>query len=116
MEVERSRAAYDAACLVYSHNEATKHLGKIMENDKKTVVFSMVTNGEQSSICGHFALAGDDGSITYHQDQLMTLPSMDDYETYMQARTITRNVQDLARQKSESLRDLLAMSPLSLSP
>lgn len=107
MSAGKSQCAYNAAILVYGHNEAMKFLQKYVANDQKAVVFSMATNGVTTQIYGHFSMTRDD-RINYHQCHLMTLPSLtNNYDEFKKACTIIHNLQYLGRQRSQALRDML---------
>lgn len=105
--VARAQAAYDAACIIYGHNEMKKYQGKEIGDDKKVHIFSMTTDGDALTIYGHFSVMAEDGSVTYHQKPLVHASPTTGYESFKVARAVVRNVQDLARQRSEDLRDML---------
>lgn len=110
MPAGRSQCAYNAAFAVYGHNEAIKfHQGHV-PNDKKAVVFSMVTNGGGgwTEVFGHFATTDHDGQVSYHQCELAQLPSFTStYDDFTKACSMIHNLQHLARERSTTLRDML---------
>lgn len=114
--VGRAQAAYDAACIIYGHNQVTKHQAKDINNDKKAHMFSVTTDGHTFTVYAHFSVLGADGKVTYHQKPLVYASPTLDYESFKDARAIIRNLQDLARKKAEDLRDTLkhaAVVPVS---
>lgn len=110
MPAGRSRCAYNAAFAVYGHNEAIKSIEGHVPNDKKAVVFSMVTNGGGgwTEVFGHFATTDHDGQVSYHQCELAQLPSFTStYDDFTKACLMIHNLQHLARERPATLRDML---------
>lgn len=105
--IAQSQTAHAAACAVYGHSQVLEHIERKASNHK-IVVFSIITDGYHTTIYGHHATKSKNGDIKYHQNPLLDLPSFTTtYESYKDARRMLRNVQDLARERSELFRDML---------
>lgn len=84
----RTQCAYDAAFLLYGHNEVMMSLGKYI-HDQKVTLFSIATNGHETQIYGHFTTTSAKGEVKYHQKCLIALPSFtNNYEGFNTASSI----------------------------
>jgi hypothetical protein len=105
MVLAQAQAAYDGACLVYGRNIALSYLGT-PDVPGHAHVSTFTTDGTNLHIFGHF-VAVEQGRTEYHQYPIARCMLIASYDDYKKGRRQLRNLQDLAKENSEALRDEL---------
>jgi hypothetical protein len=99
----QTQAAYDGACMVYGRNQARSFL-ESPDSDGHAYVHTFTTDGTTLNTFAHYS-SQSQGQVKYHQYPTSTSLLRSSYEDFKTARRRLRNVQDVAKENSEKLRD-----------
>ena len=105
MNLARHQAAYDGASMVYARNEACSFLGSPDPVDH-AYVQTFTTDGATLNTFTHFSTESQ-GQVKYHQYPTSSSFLISSYEDFKKSRRRLRNLQDVAKETSEKLRDKL---------
>jgi hypothetical protein len=105
MNLARHQAAYDGASMVFSRNEARLFLGS-PDPDGYAYVHTFTTDGTMLNTFAHYS-SQSGGQVKYHQYPTSTSLLRASHEDFNAARRRLRNLQDIAKENSEILRDEL---------
>lgn len=103
IEVARNQAAYDGACMVYGRNKA------LLFADSPDLVgyaqvFTFITDGEMLQTFAHYS-SHEQGKVVYYQYPIADPTLLLSYNSLKESRQLLRNLQDMAKEASEKLRD-----------
>lgn len=105
MILAQTQAAYDGACMVYSRNIASSFL-ESPNPDGHVYVYTFTTDGTLLNTYAYYS-SQSPSQVKYHQYPTSTSLLRSSYEDFKTARRRLRNVQDVAKENSETLRDEL---------
>ena len=102
LNLARVQAAYDGASMVYARNEATSFLGSPDPNASAHVV-TFTSDGTSINTFANHSL-NMHGQIEYHQYPITSSLIRSSYEDFKKGRRQLRNLQDYAKETSETLK------------
>lgn len=105
MILAETQAAYDGACMVYGRNKARSFLNS-PDSSEHAYVQTFTTDGTNLNTFAHYSHKSE-GQLKYHQYPTSSSLIISSYEEFKKARRRLRNLQDVARETSEKLRDEL---------
>lgn len=105
MNLARHQAAYDGASMVCSRNEAWSFLGS-PDPDGHAYIHTFATDGTVLNTFAHYS-SQSGGQVKYHQYPTSASLLRASHEDFDTARRRLRNLQGIAKENSETLRDEL---------
>lgn len=105
MKLAETQAAYDGASMVYARDEACSFLGS-PDPAGHAYIQTFTTDGTNLNTFAHYSTESQ-GQVKYHQYLTSSSCLISSYEDYKMSRRRLRNLQDAAKEASESLRDKL---------
>lgn len=107
MSLAQVQASYDGACMVYGRDKARSFI-KSPDPDGYAYVQTFITDGNLLNTYAHYSSASQDqDDVEYHQCETSSTYLTSSYEDFKKGRRLLRNLQDMAKETSEKLKDEL---------